>query len=697
MAVIIGTPGNDTLTGGIEFDYIVGLDGDDILIGGAGAANQLQGGLGRDVYFVSVAGDTIVEFAGEGTDQVRTALGRFILPANVEELVYTGTGDFNGIGSAGDNLILGAGGNDVLDGGLGADVLNGAAGDDYIIGGDGAANVLIGGTGRDVYYVSAAGDSIVENVGEGNDQVRTALASFTLPANVEELVFIGTGDFVGTGNDSDNVIAGGSGNDTLNGGLGGDVLSGGAGNDTLIGGTGAANTLIGGTGRDIYFVSAAGDSVVEAVGEGNDQVRTTLNRYVAPANIEELVFIGTGDFVGTIGVGGTVLVGGAGNDTLTSSTANVQGGAGNDILYTAQNRAEGGTGNDTYILGNTVRTQTDNIINTRWVIENANEGTDEVITSGSVYWLETDVENLTYVGTGNFEGHGNKIANVITGGPGNDTLYAVGDNFVTGLEDTLIGGAGNDVFFSTIFNYAAVMFGGTGNDTYNIQQSFTLAPNGAYLYGGFGGPATELPNEGIDTVRFSGISYTLPANIENLTLLGGYDSGSTVSGFGNGSDNVIVALDSPIISNYSLSGFDGNDTLRGNNYNDTLNGGNGADQLGGGLGNDSLTGGAGADQFLFDTALNGTSNVDTITDFTAGTDRFLLDRAIFAGIANTGVLSPLAFGTGSVATTGDQRILYDPATGFVRYDADGAAGVAGIVFAQLATGLTLTAADFVVI
>src|SRR6185503_3277210 len=128
------------------------------------------------------------------------ALGSYALPANVEELIYSGSGDFTGTGNNLDNLIVGGGGNDVLNGGLGRDTLSGGAGNDILIGGSGLANTLIGGLGHDIYFVSAVGDSVVENAGEGSDLVSTTLASYTLPANVEDLRFEGSGDFSGTGN-----------------------------------------------------------------------------------------------------------------------------------------------------------------------------------------------------------------------------------------------------------------------------------------------------------------------------------------------------------------------------------------------------------------------------------------------------------------------------------------------------------------
>ncbi|MBW9056740.1 protease, partial [Rhizobium mesosinicum] len=51
-----------------------------------------------------------------------------------------------------------------------------------------------------------------------------------------------------------------------------------------------------------------------------------------------------------------------------------------------------------------------------------------------------NVENLTFTGSGNFAGTGNALANIITGGAGNDTLDGGAG------ADTLIGGAGDDTY-----------------------------------------------------------------------------------------------------------------------------------------------------------------------------------------------------------------------------------------------------------
>ncbi|PDS94497.1 rhizobiocin, partial [Rhizobium sp. S9] len=182
--------------------------------GGAGA-DRLIGGTGDDTYIVDNAGDMVTEAADAGTDTVRTTLAGYTLGNNVENLTYTGSANFSGAGNGLANTITGGAGNDTL---------NGAAG----------ADTLIGGAGHDTYIVDNAGDLVTEAADAGTDTVRTILASYTLETNVENLTFIGTGPFAGTGNALDNVIVGGSGSNTLTGGAGNDTLTGGAAADVFV-------------------------------------------------------------------------------------------------------------------------------------------------------------------------------------------------------------------------------------------------------------------------------------------------------------------------------------------------------------------------------------------------------------------------------------------------------------------------------
>ncbi|WP_374707284.1 calcium-binding protein, partial [Pseudomonas sp. 008] len=94
-------------------------------------------------------------------------------------------------------------------------------------------HILEGGAGNDVYVITNQGATVVEQAGGGDDEMRTQLNTQVLATNVERLTFVGTGNFIGTGNASDNIITGGAGNDTLRGGGGADQFIGGAGTDTV--------------------------------------------------------------------------------------------------------------------------------------------------------------------------------------------------------------------------------------------------------------------------------------------------------------------------------------------------------------------------------------------------------------------------------------------------------------------------------
>ncbi len=136
------------------------------------------------------------------------------------------------------------------------------------------------------------------------------------------------------------------------------------------------------------------------------------------------------------GLGGNdTLNGGAGNDSLI-------GGKGNDKLI-------GGAGNDTYVVDSAgdVVTETATL---------ASE-IDTVLASIS-YSLGANVERLTLTNTGNINGTGNTLANLISGNAGNNALFGLEGN------DTINGGLGNDTIFSGLGNDK--LTGGSGNDRF---------------------------------------------------------------------------------------------------------------------------------------------------------------------------------------------------------------------------------------
>ncbi|WP_269745878.1 calcium-binding protein [Methyloversatilis discipulorum] len=528
-------------------------------------------------------------------------------------------------------------GADSISGGTGNDTLYGYDGNDLINGGAGA-DVMDGGDGDDVYYVDNAGDVVVEAAAEGTDLV-LASVSHTLDDNVENLTLIGSA-IDGTGNQLGN---------TLTGNAQANVLTGLGGIDTLIGG-GGLDTLIGGEGDDIYVIDRADEIVTELADEGNDTVRIgyanagrTAVTVALHDNVENLELLGAGLFN---------LVGNAESNTLTGNgSANViDGGAGADAMT-------GGLGNDTYVVDDAGDV----------VTETAVKGSGVDLVRASVdYTLTANVENLTLEGSA-LEGTGNELGNVLTGNALDNELFGLVGN------DVLAGGDGNDLLDGG--EGIDSMSGGAGDDTYVVDNVRDVVSEGL--------------NAGTDTVR-SALSYALGANVENLELTGT----AHLSGTGNALANVITGNS----GNNVLSGGLGDDVLLGGAGNDALLGGAGNDWLSGGEGLNTLTGGAGEDVFYFDAA-PAPGTLQTVADFSLIDDRIVFDATVFdalgAGFNETPAAMPselVQIGSGSAATDGDVRLIYDTASGALYYDADGNGAGDAVQLAQF-TGKPLLSAD----
>ena len=243
-SAIDGWGGSDVLInirvvmGSAFANSILGSDGGDTLIGSLGA-DSIDGGAGFDVLTYAAFTTSVVVDLDAGVGPGGSEIDRI-------EGVVGGNGDDMLLGDAQANQLSGGASNDLLSGGAGNDTLLGQAGRDTLLGGVGddildggtGADQMIGGAGNDLYRIDDSNDVVIERSGGGTDTVETTLASYLLPANVEYLVFTGTGNFAGTGNSLSNRLTGGLDDDTLSGGAGNDILRGGGGRDLLIGGAG---------------------------------------------------------------------------------------------------------------------------------------------------------------------------------------------------------------------------------------------------------------------------------------------------------------------------------------------------------------------------------------------------------------------------------------------------------------------------
>jgi len=582
-ADIVGFAGAATTVSLTTFnrDTLSGGDGNDTLDGGR-AADLLDGGAGIDAASYAGASAGVRIDLATGLGAAGDAKGDALV--SIENLE----------GGRGNDTLWGNAGGNLLSGGLGQDLAYGRDGADTLDGGTGA-DTLLGGTGNDLYVVDDIGDAIVENTGEGTDEVRTALSVYTLAANVELLTYTGTGPFTATGNAQNNRLAGAGGADSLSGLAGNDTLIGGAGADTLDGGTGTdtasyasatvgvvvnltagagttgdasgdvliaienltgsvfadaltgdgaanrldggagADTLIGAAGNDSYVVDNVGDVVIEQPGEGTDTVSSSI-AYTLLADFENLTLTGSAT-TGTGNAANNALTGTGAANLLVgldgADTLNGNGGA--DTLV-------GGIGSDFYYVDNAGDV----------VTEAVDEGADAISASVS-HALADNVEALVLSGSAAIDGTGNALDNTLTGNTGANRLDG-------GLgADTLSGGAGADTLQGGLG--ADSLAGGTGDDVYLVVDADMV---------------TESAGQGSDEVRTALTAYSLGADVEALT----YTGVDTFTGTGNALAN----------------------RLTGGTGVDSLTGGDGADTLDGGAGGDCLAGGLGDDVYLVDSA-----------------------------------------------------------------------------------------------
>jgi Ca2+-binding RTX toxin-like protein len=257
---------------------------------------------------------------------------------------------------------------------------------------------------------------------------------------------------------------------------------------------------------------------------------------------------------------------GDGNDTaqLKSGLASVFGGAGSDTfdLWAADATVDGGDDDD--------------LINLR--------GGSGITASGGL-------------GVDRFNIYADSASVLLHGNDGDDNFFG----YFHSVSGSIDGDAGNDYFVQFVGGVS--IYGGTGNDIYRADATNPAA-------------FIELTGEGVDSVQVArGASYTLPDNIENISVQGFHGSlltaatltgnalGNTINGHNNvetisglGGDDRLFAKG----GDDTVWGGEGNDYLDGGPGNDTLNGENGNDTINGRAGDDTMAGGAGDDTYYVD-------------------------------------------------------------------------------------------------
>jgi Ca2+-binding RTX toxin-like protein len=275
---------------------------------------------------------------------------------------------------------------------------------------------------------------VIEAADQGIDEVRTALQTYTLTANVENLTSATTTGQKLVGNDLDNIIRANS----------------------------SLNTLIGRAGNDTYWIGNSATTIVEKAGEGFDTIRTTSTSFYLDIgiSIEVLAAADESTTAALTLVGNefaNTLIGGDGNDYL-------EGRGGGDTLI-------GNGGNDRYLVDAEGIT----------IVEAAGDGNDLILVGMDFSLPENvHVESISardWSSTAPLTLSGNSIANVIVGNAGNNVLSGRGG------VDTLQGREGADTF---VFDVAP----GPGNvdtiaDFVSGTDKIALA---AAVFGGLAAP-----------------------------------------------------------------------------------------------------------------------------------------------------------------------------------------------------------------
>ena len=757
---IFGGTGNDTINlangqfvtgksidGGADSDTIVLTNATtvDFTVGTVTNVEALTGSTGNDTVTLSalqLAGLGTVNL-GNGTDTLNVVANGNISSLTLATMSGIETGNL--IGTTGtDSITLTGAQLDAILTGSGTINLGSGTGDTINLTSTSTELNTLGGTNTSIQGVEAisaatAGAGVTITLSG-----QTEAFSITGSANADTI----TG---GTGADT---IAAGAGNDTINLANGqfisGESIDGGAGSDTIVltnattvdftvGTVTNVEALTGSTGNDTVTLSAlqlAGLGTVN-LGSGTDTLNVVANGNISSLTLATMSGIETGNLIGTTGTDSITLTGAQLDAILTGSgTINLGSGTGDTINLTS-------TSTELNTLGGTNAS-----IQGVEAISAATAGAGVTIT------LSGQTEAFSITGSANADTiTGGTGADTIAAGAGNDTINLANGQFISG--ESIDGGAGSDTIVltnattvdftvGTVTNVEALT-GGIGIDTVTLSalqlaglgtvnlgngsfitdtlnvvangniSSLTLATMSGIetgnLIGTTGTDSITLTGAQLDAILTgsgtinlgsgAGDTINLTSTSTELNTLGGTNAsiqGVEAISAATAGAGVTITLSGQTEA-FSITGSANADTITGGTGADTIAAGAGNDTIAAGAGNDILTGGPGNDQFVFNTALNATTNVDQITDFSVGVDTIVLENAIFTTIVGTGTLTAAQFvaNAAGIALDADDRIVYETDTGKLFYDSNGSAAGGATQFAQLAPGLAPTHNDFLIV
>ncbi|MXQ10803.1 calcium-binding protein [Microvirga makkahensis] len=636
--LIEGGDGNDTIYGGLGDDEMQGEGGDDLIIGGRdNGALTWVGGLRvkvGDNLYGNDGNDTFLYKKGDGVD----LLWDFQPGRDVIKLAGYTLADIHAftLVRSVENRIP-TGDHDkiaiILDQGGDAILFNDYPAPSY----DDVAIVLADGSTLSSARILELAKANPIDLAEGT--ATTASAGFapntgTAPA---PLLLYGS-------NDGDTII-GGLGHDKLYGNEGINGLNGRSGNDSLYGGN-TIDTIIGGEGDDTGFGNGGDDVVIG--GAGSDKLYGAGGR--------DLIFGDDADAIDLPAV-------------LTSYNLPMDGKKVSATLKVTKTWWGGFQAEITITARESVNAW-EVFLKSRFKIESiwgAATTAEASWSNGVVY----DLSNASWNGS-LYAGQKTTIgftARTGVNGVVDAAHIMAGLSITDSLSSPASGGNG---VYRTLGN---TMRGFAGADTLVGTSS-----NDIFYVDDRRDKVVETSKASSKDKVITFVSHTLEANIENMTASGS----ASVNLTGNSLSNII-------------SGNTNKNIINGGSGYDTLSGGAGNDTLMGGSGNDRLLGGTGKDAFVFDTALNRRSNVDTINDFSVRDDTIRLENKYFSKLTKTGTLSKNFFTIGAKAKDKNDYIVYDSKTGALYYDADGSGKGAAVKFAQLTKNLKITYADFYVI